>query len=64
MPLRVRGGFSAIVRPMSYGPGDAVDLAQVWACGNDGCGGGKVSECLRSIPVQAVLDAVAELLPR
>jgi len=33
-------------------------------CGNDGCGGGKVSECLTSIPVQAVLDAVVELLPR
>ena len=32
-------------------------------CGNDGCGGGKVSECLTSIPVQAVLDAVVELLP-
>lgn len=33
-------------------------------CGNDGCGGGKVSECLSSIPVQQVLDAVSELLPR
>jgi heptosyltransferase-3 len=33
-------------------------------CGNDGCGGGKVSECLTSIPVEAVLDAVDELLPR
>ena len=25
----MRGGFSAIVRAMSYGPGDAVDLVQV-----------------------------------
>ena len=33
-------------------------------CGNDGCGGGKVSECLTSIPVQTVLDAAVELLPR
>jgi len=33
-------------------------------CGNDGCGGGKVSECLTTIPVQQVLDAVNELLPR
>ena len=33
-------------------------------CGNDGCGGGKVSECLTSVPVEAVLDAVDELLLR
>ncbi len=33
-------------------------------CGNDGCGGGKVSECLTSIPVRAVLDAVDALLAR
>ena len=33
-------------------------------CGNDGCGGGKVSECLTTLPVQAVLDAAVELLPR
>jgi len=33
-------------------------------CGNDGCGGGKVSECLSSIPVEAVLDAIDQLLPR
>ena len=33
-------------------------------CGNDGCGGGKVSECLTSIPVQAVLDAIDQLLSR
>ncbi|OGA16874.1 MAG: putative lipopolysaccharide heptosyltransferase III [Betaproteobacteria bacterium RIFCSPLOWO2_12_FULL_63_13] len=33
-------------------------------CGNDGCGGGKVSECLTTIPVEQVLDAVNELLPR
>ena len=33
-------------------------------CGNDGCGGGKVSECLTSIPVGAVLDAIDALLAR
>ena len=31
-------------------------------CGNDGCGGGKVSECLTSLPVTQVLNAVQELL--
>lgn len=31
-------------------------------CGNDGCGGGKISECLLSISVERVLAAVAELL--
>ncbi|MDA1107176.1 MAG: putative lipopolysaccharide heptosyltransferase III [Proteobacteria bacterium] len=31
-------------------------------CGLDGCGGGKVSECLTSIPVERVLGAVNELL--
>ncbi len=33
-------------------------------CGNDGCGGGKVSECLSSLPVSAVLQAVQALQPR
>ncbi len=33
-------------------------------CGNDGCGGGKVSECLTSIPVESVLDAALDLLNR
>lgn len=32
-------------------------------CGNDGCGGGKRSECLEAIPVGRVLAAVKELLP-
>lgn len=32
-------------------------------CGNDGCGGGKRSECLDAIPVERVLAAVQELLP-
>ena len=32
-------------------------------CGLDGCGGGKVSECLTTIPVDAVLAAARELLP-
>jgi heptosyltransferase-3 len=33
-------------------------------CGNDGCGGGKVSECLSRLPVEAVLAAVDSLLVR
>ena len=31
-------------------------------CGNDGCGGGKVSECLTVLPVERVLGAIDELL--
>jgi heptosyltransferase-3 len=31
-------------------------------CGNDGCGGGKVSECLTELPVEVVRSAVNELL--
>jgi heptosyltransferase-3 len=31
-------------------------------CGNDGCGGSKVSECLTTLPVQRVLAAARELL--
>ncbi|MEO8143203.1 MAG: putative lipopolysaccharide heptosyltransferase III [Betaproteobacteria bacterium] len=31
-------------------------------CGNDGCGGGKVSECLTTMPVDQVFAAVEELL--
>jgi heptosyltransferase-3 len=31
-------------------------------CGNDGCGGGKVSECLTSLPVASVLAAIDSLL--
>lgn len=31
-------------------------------CGNDGCGGGKRSECLSDIPVESVLNATEELL--
>ena len=30
-------------------------------CGNDGCGGSKVSECLTTLPVAHVLDAVRSL---
>lgn len=33
-------------------------------CGIDGCGGGKVSDCLTSLSVEAVLDAAHELLAR
>jgi heptosyltransferase-3 len=31
-------------------------------CGNDGCGGGKVSECLVTLPVSAAVEAARELL--
>jgi len=31
-------------------------------CGNDGCGGGKVSECLTTLPVDRVFAAARELL--
>jgi heptosyltransferase-3 len=31
-------------------------------CGFDGCGGGKVSDCLTSIPAARVLGAVTQLL--
>jgi heptosyltransferase-3 len=31
-------------------------------CGNDGCGGGKLSECLSTLPVSEVLRAVQDLL--
>lgn len=33
-------------------------------CGLDGCGGGKVSECLTTLPVSQVLEAVDALMPR
>jgi heptosyltransferase-3 len=33
-------------------------------CGNDGCGGGKVSECLTRLPLEAALSAVDSLLAR
>jgi len=33
-------------------------------CGNDGCGGGKVSECLSRLPLEAALAAVDSLLAR
>lgn len=33
-------------------------------CGNDGCGGGKRSECLSDIPVDRVLNAAEEFLRR
>lgn len=31
-------------------------------CGNDGCGGGKISDCLTVIPVEQVLDSIRNLL--
>ena len=31
-------------------------------CGNDGCGGGKISECLTTLPVARVYGALMELL--
>ena len=32
-------------------------------CGIDGCGGGKLSDCLAAIEVDTVLAAVRELYP-
>lgn len=32
-------------------------------CGMDGCAGSKISECLTTLPVERVLNAVRELLP-
>jgi heptosyltransferase-3 len=40
----------------------ASDVHPCRPCGNDGCGGGKVSECLTTLPVERVLAAVRELL--
>ena len=31
-------------------------------CGNDGCGGGKVSECLTTLPVERVHSALLQVL--
>jgi heptosyltransferase-3 len=33
-------------------------------CGNDGCGGGKISECLTTLPVSEVLQAVQAVQSR
>lgn len=33
-------------------------------CGNDGCGGGKVSDCLESLPVEQVMAALDEVLDK
>jgi heptosyltransferase-3 len=33
-------------------------------CGNDGCGGSKVSDCLDTLPVEAALNAANDLLGR
>jgi heptosyltransferase-3 len=40
----------------------ASDVHPCRPCGNDGCGGGKVSECLTTIPAARVLAAVDALL--
>lgn len=40
----------------------ASDMHACRPCGNDGCGGGKVSECLTTLPVARVLAAARELL--
>jgi heptosyltransferase-3 len=31
-------------------------------CGIDGCGGGKISECLTTLPVERVYAALTELI--
>jgi len=46
-----RGNFRVVTSAHSCRP-----------CGLDGCGGGKVSECLTHLPVSAVHEAVRELL--
>jgi len=33
-------------------------------CGNDGCGGGKVSECITRLPVDSIIQAADSLLAR
>jgi len=33
-------------------------------CGIDGCGGGKISDCLATLPVERVYNAALELLAR
>lgn len=33
-------------------------------CGNDGCGGGKVSECITRLPIDSILKAADSLLSR
>lgn len=40
----------------------ASDVHPCRPCGLDGCGGGKISECLTTLPVDRVLSAVHELL--
>lgn len=40
----------------------ASDVHPCRPCGLDGCGGGKISECLTTLPVQRVLAACDELL--
>jgi len=32
-------------------------------CGQDGCGGGKISECLTDISVDDVMKAIRQLVP-
>jgi heptosyltransferase-3 len=40
----------------------ASDAFSCRPCGQDGCGGGKVSDCLVRLPVGAVLDAIDDLV--
>ena len=42
----------------------ASDLHPCRPCGNDGCGGSKVSDCLITLPVSRVHAALRELVPR
>ena len=41
----------------------ASDVHPCRPCGQDGCGGSKVSECLTTLPVERVLGAARALLP-
>ena len=41
----------------------ASDVHPCRPCGNDGCGGSKISDCLTTLPVQRVHAALRELVP-
>lgn len=47
---------------MAGGAAGGARRLAVPACGRDGCGGGKLSECLGAIPASRVLAALDELL--
>jgi heptosyltransferase-3 len=44
-------------------PDRCIGCLSVPPCGNDGCGGSKVSDCLTTLPVARVHSALRELVP-